>query len=75
MTGLTAAFLAFLTTRVFLGLGLATSFFLIAFVFLATTFLAAGFCTGLAFATDFDADLVGDLLATLAGVFEGADGA
>jgi hypothetical protein len=72
LTGLTAAFL---TTRVFLGLGLATSFFLMTFVFLATTFLASGFYTGLAFTTDFDADLLGDLRVTLAGVFEGAAGA
>ncbi len=57
-TGLTAAFL---TASVFLDLGLITYFFLITFVFLATTFLATGFVSGLAFTTDFDADLTGDL--------------
>jgi hypothetical protein len=56
-------------------LGLVIAFFLMTFVFLATTFLASGFYTGLAFTTDFNADLLGDLRVTLAGVFEGAAGA
>jgi hypothetical protein len=54
-TGFTVTFF---TTSVFLEVDLATAFFFIALVFLATGFEAAS----LAFSTDFDPALTGDLL-------------